>query len=56
MVRGRYSLDDSALRAIGCKPRIAFAEGLAATVRWYTENREWWEPLKRLGYGDRAPA
>jgi dTDP-glucose 4,6-dehydratase len=43
----RYSLDDSALRAIGYAPRIPFAEGLPATVWWYRENRSWWEPLKR---------
>jgi dTDP-glucose 4,6-dehydratase len=42
----RYSLDDSALRALGYAPRTAFPEGLAATVRWYAENRSWWEPLK----------
>ena len=24
----------------------AFDEGLAATVRWYQENEEWWRPLK----------
>ena len=24
-----------------------FADGLAATVRWYAENRDWWEPLKQ---------
>lgn len=43
----RYSLDDSVLRAIGYAPRTPFAEGLAATVRWYADNRSWWEPLKR---------
>jgi dTDP-glucose 4,6-dehydratase len=43
----RYSLDDSALRALGYGPRIAFPDGLADTVRWYAANRGWWEPLKR---------
>jgi dTDP-glucose 4,6-dehydratase len=43
----RYSLDDSALRAMGYQPGVPFAEGLSATVRWYTGNRLWWEPLKR---------
>jgi dTDP-glucose 4,6-dehydratase len=42
----RYSLDDSALRAMGYAPRIPFAEGLPATVGWYRDNRAWWEPLK----------
>jgi dTDP-glucose 4,6-dehydratase len=39
----RYSLDDSALRAMGYTPRIPFAAGLRSTVRWYAENRGWWE-------------
>jgi dTDP-glucose 4,6-dehydratase len=43
----RYSLDDGLLRAMGYQPGIPFAEGLPATVRWYAENRAWWEPLKR---------
>ena len=43
----RYSLDDSLLRGLGYSPRTPFAEGVKATVRWYEENRHWWEPLKR---------
>jgi dTDP-glucose 4,6-dehydratase len=43
----RYSLDDSVLRGMGYAPQIPFADGLKATVRWYQENRSWWEPLKR---------
>ncbi len=43
----RYSLDDTALRALGYAPRTGFAAGLTATVQWYRENRRWWEPLKR---------
>jgi dTDP-glucose 4,6-dehydratase len=43
----RYSLDDSLLRGLGYAPRIAFAEGLTATMHWYRRNRGWWEPLKR---------
>ena len=43
----RYSLDDSALRALGYAPQTGFAAGLADTVRWYTDSRSWWEPLKK---------
>ena len=43
----RYSLDDSLLRSMNYQPRVSFADGLAATVQWYRENRPWWEPLKR---------
>ena len=45
----RYALDDSVLRGLGYRPRTPFATGLAATVRWYRENRSWWEPLKATG-------
>lgn len=43
----RYSLDDSLLQSMGYTPRIPFSEGLKETVRWYQENRGWWEPLKQ---------
>jgi dTDP-glucose 4,6-dehydratase len=45
----RYSLNDSALRAMGYAPRIPFTAGLRSTVQWYLENRDWWDPLKHLG-------
>jgi dTDP-glucose 4,6-dehydratase len=43
----RYSLDDSLLRSIGYQPRIGFRDGLESVVRWYADNRAWWEPLKK---------
>jgi dTDP-glucose 4,6-dehydratase len=43
----RYSLDDSLLRGMGYVPGVAFSEGLQSTVRWYRDNRGWWEPLKQ---------
>jgi dTDP-glucose 4,6-dehydratase len=54
----RYSLDDSALRALGYTPRTPFQDGLEATVRWYEDNRRWWEPLKQPGVpaAGRGPA
>jgi len=45
----RYSLDDSRLRAMGYAPARPFADGLKETVRWYEENRGWWQPLKAAG-------
>jgi dTDP-glucose 4,6-dehydratase len=42
----RYALDDSRLRGMGYAPRIPFSDGLKATVRWYQDNRRWWEPLR----------
>ncbi|HEY9389472.1 MAG TPA: dTDP-glucose 4,6-dehydratase [Mycobacteriales bacterium] len=43
----RYSVDHSRLAAMGYAPRTTFEDGLAATVRWYRENRAWWEPLRQ---------
>ncbi|MFG1891232.1 dTDP-glucose 4,6-dehydratase [Micromonospora sp. NPDC049051] len=43
----RYSINDAKLRALGYTPRVAFAEGLAATVAWYRDNPQWWQPLRR---------
>lgn len=43
----RYSVDISKISTeLGYRPRIDFESGLADTVRWYAENRAWWEPLK----------
>ncbi|WP_166354879.1 dTDP-glucose 4,6-dehydratase [Phytoactinopolyspora limicola] len=51
----RYSVDTTKLAALGFTPRVNFREGLAATVRWYRENRSWWEPLKRSTAGVPSP-
>ncbi len=45
----RYSLDTTKLRRLGWAPRRDFESGLAETVAWYRENRDWWEPIKRSG-------
>jgi len=47
----RYLLDHSKITGeLGWSPTVAFDAGLVATVRWYADNRDWWEPLR-----DRAP-
>ncbi|MFY1631959.1 dTDP-glucose 4,6-dehydratase [Solwaraspora sp. WMMB335] len=44
----RYSLDiDKISRELGYAPSVTLDDGLAATVRWYRDNRSWWEPLKK---------
>ncbi|MFJ3334810.1 dTDP-glucose 4,6-dehydratase [Streptomyces sp. NPDC086766] len=44
----RYSVDWSRARdELGYRPRRDFTAGLAETVAWYRDNRDWWEPLKR---------
>ncbi|MCU1680497.1 MAG: hypothetical protein JWQ81_1236 [Amycolatopsis sp.] len=43
----RYSVDISKISAeLGYQPQVPFEEGLARTVQWYRDNREWWESLK----------
>jgi dTDP-glucose 4,6-dehydratase len=42
----RYSLDCAKLRALGWRPQVPFADGLAQTVAWYREHEAWWRPLK----------
>jgi dTDP-glucose 4,6-dehydratase len=43
----RYSLDITKIRnELGYEPSISLEKGLANTVAWYSESRNWWEPLK----------
>ena len=46
----RYSLSSAKVRALGWEPRVRFDEGLAETVRWYQDNRGWWEPIRSGAY------
>ena len=48
----RYSVDSARMRALGWQPRREFEAGLSETVRWYRENRAWWEPIKSGEYLD----
>jgi dTDP-glucose 4,6-dehydratase len=42
----RYAIDFTKLKAeLGWSPKNSFESGLLATVKWYIENRAWWEPL-----------
>jgi dTDP-glucose 4,6-dehydratase len=42
----RYSLDTQKLRGLGWAPEVDFETGLRDTATWYTERRDWWEPIK----------
>lgn len=42
----RYAVSTAKARALGWEPRIAFEEGLRATIAWYRNNEAWWRPLK----------
>lgn len=47
----RYSTDSSKLAdELGWKPEHNFAEGLAETVKWYMDNRSWWEHIRSGEY------
>jgi dTDP-glucose 4,6-dehydratase len=42
----RYAIDFTKISAeLGWAPKHSFETGLTATVKWYLENRPWWEPL-----------
>jgi dTDP-glucose 4,6-dehydratase len=44
----RYSLDITKIsEELGYAPQVTLDDGLAATVAWYRDNRDWWEPLLR---------
>jgi dTDP-glucose 4,6-dehydratase len=42
----RYSLDCSKLMHLGWSPEYEFKRALEDTVKWYVENRWWWEKLR----------
>jgi dTDP-glucose 4,6-dehydratase len=47
----RYSIDASKLRdELGWSPRIKLTDGLEETVRWYVENRAWWDGIRDRGF------
>lgn len=47
----RYAIDASKLRReLGWRAAESFETGLAKTVRWYLDNRDWWQPLRQRVY------
>ncbi len=47
----RYAIDPGKLREeLGWEPQTSFQEGLQKTVRWYLDNRGWWEKVKSGEY------
>jgi dTDP-glucose 4,6-dehydratase len=43
----RYVLDSTKLRhELGWSPSVDWEQGLADTVNWYADHRQWWEPLR----------
>jgi dTDP-glucose 4,6-dehydratase len=43
----RYAIDAGKIgRELGWKPRYTFEKGLRDTVRWYLDNKTWWERVR----------
>lgn len=49
----RYAIDSGKLRReLGWRPETEFDEGIRRTIRWYLENRSWWENIISGEYRD----
>ena len=49
----RYAVDSTRIRSeLGWRPHVSLHEGLGRTVRWYLENRQWWEAVRASGFDD----
>jgi dTDP-glucose 4,6-dehydratase len=47
----RYAIDPSKIeRELGWRAAETFESGLRKTVRWYVDNRPWWQPILERGY------
>ena len=46
----RYAIDPEKIRReLGWAPETAFQDGIKQTIRWYLDNRGWWEHLAKQG-------
>ena len=49
----RYAIDPSKIRKeLGWEPTTLFDEGIKLTIRWYLDNRKWWENIISGEYQD----
>ena len=47
----RYAIDASKIkRELDWEPKENFESGLSKTVRWYLENKDWWQPILERGH------
>lgn len=47
----RYAIDWSKIHTeLGWEPQVTLEEGLSQTIRWYQENRDWWERVRSGAY------
>ena len=45
-----YWMDCAKLQALGWQPQLGFDDAIERTVRWYADNRWWWEKIKTGDY------
>jgi dTDP-glucose 4,6-dehydratase len=49
----RYAMDHTKItRELGWQPSVTFEEGIERTIRWYKDNRKWWERIISKDYLD----
>ena len=49
----RYAIDSGRVRQeLGWRPTLDLHQGLGRTVRWYLENRWWWQGIREGGFED----
>ncbi|MEH7355059.1 dTDP-glucose 4,6-dehydratase [Neobacillus drentensis] len=49
----RYAIDATKLRTeLGWKPKYTFETGIEQTIKWYLDNKEWWENIISGEYQD----
>lgn len=41
----RYAINPSKLEKLGWRPTYTFETGIAQTIQWYLDNKEWWERI-----------
>lgn len=47
----RYAIDGSKIaRELGWSPQETFESGLRKTIRWYLDNRPWWQDIRAHAY------
>ena len=45
----RYAIDASKIREqLGWEPKYNFEEGIEKTIKWYLDNKEWWQKSKQM--------
>ena len=42
----RYAIDPTKIKnELGWEPTTSFDEGIKRTIKWYLDNRQWWENI-----------